>query len=109
MKERNHDHPRRRRPSTILLAVGLPCALLFVVCLFTPVQAHPAPAPDFQRGTLPALPSEARPVPPQGPAADYDEQFGITFTQNFTTVSYNVTAVANRTPADSGPPPSSMG
>ena len=46
------------------------------------------------RATLPArLDNAPLPVNSSIPSANYDEQLGFTFTQNFTNLSYNVTAV----------------
>ncbi|MGA2199413.1 MAG: hypothetical protein ABSG45_05695, partial [Nitrososphaerales archaeon] len=52
--------------------------------------------------SAPATPRVLR-GPPQTGAA-YDEQIGMTFTQSFTSLEYNVTAVAQTDPAlDTGP------
>jgi hypothetical protein len=88
---------------------------VFLCAFLTPTAAH-----SQQTGSTPPavektttcfcrpLASGGNPVPPAGTMspgpASYDEQIGSTFTQSFTSIAYNVTAVEQSDPvSDMGP------
>jgi len=78
---------------------------LFVLALVA-ASAHTASAAQQEAWRHPAsaeLP--VGPAPPSGAAApaNYDEQVGITFQQNFSSLTYNVTAVAQTDSNGNGP------
>ena len=92
---------------------GLVTALLLLA--WAPL-AHAPPSQPLAGAAPPSSSSSSSPsgVPPSpsphmGPGAprnpnDYDEQLGTTFTQNFTSIQYNVTAVSQVDPIlDTGP------
>jgi hypothetical protein len=66
----------------------------------TPLSAHTTTVvAPWQAGSSSAVPDSAslrHRTPP--PNANYDEQLGMTFTQNFTSMEYNVTAVEQTDP-----------
>lgn len=95
----------------MLLAVSwaLTTSLVFVP-LLGPVRAHPQDSPIIQTNV--STPNLAQPMglgqralPPSRMRLEalsypsYDEQLGMTFTQNFTSLAYNVTAVEQTDPS----------
>ena len=88
----------RQSLSTAVLALSL---VLLACSLAHPVQAAQGRGP-LHAGVslLPLGPSTAQPAPP---APYYDEQIGITFPQDATSLSYNVTAVAQASSDGYGP------
>ena len=69
------------------------------------MHAQTADASGFshmQSALLPVASGSTVPLSPL-PAATYDEQLGMTFTQNFTSLAYNVTAVPQADSTDYGP------
>ncbi len=81
----------------------LPC-LALILLLMLPVQAgQPLSAPRTSQPAAPAIHSAEPPEATSDPTS-YDEQLGVTFTQNFSAIAYNVTAVEQTDPtSQTGP------
>jgi hypothetical protein len=73
--------------------------------LSSSVPSHAAPSGSNLVWTHPrgALPASGVPVPGKAQPVNYDEQLGTTFTQDFTSLAYNVTAVAQTDSDGYGP------
>lgn len=82
----------------IAFALVLSCSMLFMGSLFNSVNAEPAQGGSvfMHNAVLPAAPNSDLPslLAPGDPVANYDELLGLTFTQSFSGLAYNVTALA---------------
>lgn len=90
---------------TLLLAAVLFCSVLFAGCLLNlePVTATPEDPVFIRHSVLPAAPNGPSLFAPCDPVANYDEQLGLTFTEDFSSLAYNVTALALTNDYDVGP------
>ncbi|MDG7014968.1 MAG: hypothetical protein JRM89_03145 [Nitrososphaerota archaeon] len=96
----------RALPTSVALAASLACALL----VFAPLPSHAPSSAKVQ-----AVPTRVCSCFPLGPGSgggtprfgirgppiyhNYDEQLGVTFTQSFPSIEYNVTALEQTDPA----------
>ena len=77
------------------MIIAVSCLLILAGCFCSGAHAQTADASGFshmQSALLPVASGLTVPLSPL-PAATYDEQLGMTFTQNFASLAYNVTAV----------------
>jgi hypothetical protein len=77
------------------LIIAISCLLILAGFFCSGVHAQTADASGFshmQSALLPVVSGLTVPLSPP-PAATYDEQLGMTFTQSFTSLAYSVTAV----------------
>ena len=79
----------------IELIIAVSCLLILAGCFCSEVHAQTADTSGFshmQSALLPVASGLTTSLSPL-PAPKYDEQLGLTFTQNFASLAYNVTAV----------------
>ena len=79
----------------IELIIAVSCLLILAGCFCSEAHAQTADASSFshmQSALLPVVSGLTAQLSPL-PATTYDEQLGLTFTQNFASLAYNVTAV----------------
>ena len=77
------------------MIIAISSILILAGCFCSGGHAQTADTADFshmQSALLPVDSGLTLPLSPL-PVANYDEQLGITFTQNFASLAYNVTAV----------------
>ena len=89
----------------IELIVIVSCLLVLACCFCSGAHAQTADKADFshmQSALLPVVSGLTVPLSPL-PAANYDEQLGTTFTQNFASLTYNVTAIPQADSEGYGP------
>ena len=87
------------------MIVIVSCLLVLACCFCSGVHAQTADTADFshmQSALLPIVSGLTVPLSPL-PSANYDEQLGITFTQNFASLAYNVTTTSQADSEGYGP------
>ena len=93
----------------LLLIILVSCSLLSLGSSFNwAAQAQTTSMHEFRHphgAALPLAPNANSPssFAPSAPTANYDEQLGLTFTQTFPSIAYNVTAIAQSDAYGIGP------
>jgi hypothetical protein len=82
----------------LMVGIIMSCSMLFMGSLLNSVNAEPMQGGSvfIHNAVLPAAPNSDSPslLAPGDPVANYDEQLGLTFTENFSSLTYNVTTLA---------------